>query len=278
MFAHSLYAMQPKLGACLEIAEWKGGTTHFEDALFAEASCVTATGSDESLTEIRKRLPARVRFLGYGHKLSVAFVTRESLDKNGAEKIASALTEDASAWNQLGCLSPHAIYIENGASINSLAFAEVLSKHLEGREQKDPRGAISAQDAAAITTRRMFYEVRASADRETKLWASSGSTSWTVVHETSPQFQASCLNRFIFIKPVDSLDEFLASIGSLPGQISTVGLAAPMARAQEVSRRLADAGISRVCRIGHMQNPPLTWRHDGRPSLGDLVTWTDIEL
>ena len=278
MFAHSLYAMQPKLGACLEIAEWKGGTTHFEDALFAEASCVTATGSDESLTEIRKRLPARVRFLGYGHKLSVAFVTRESLDKNGAEKIASALTEDATAWNQLGCLSPHAIYIENGASINSLAFAEVLSKHLEGREQKDPRGAISAQDAAAITTRRMFYEVRASADRETKLWASSGSTSWTVVHETSPQFQASCLNRFIFIKPVDSLDEFLASIGSLPGQISTVGLAAPMARAQEVSRRLADAGISRVCRIGHMQNPPLTWRHDGRPSLGDLVTWTDIEL
>jgi hypothetical protein len=27
-----------------------------------------------------------------------------------------------------------------------------------------------------------------------------------------------------------------------------------------------------------MQNPPLTWRHDGRPSLGDLVRWTDLEL
>jgi len=26
-----------------------------------------------------------------------------------------------------------------------------------------------------------------------------------------------------------------------------------------------------------MQNPPLTWRHDGRPALGDLVMWTDVE-
>jgi hypothetical protein len=26
-----------------------------------------------------------------------------------------------------------------------------------------------------------------------------------------------------------------------------------------------------------MQIPPLLWRHDGRPSLGDLVTWTDYE-
>jgi hypothetical protein len=27
-----------------------------------------------------------------------------------------------------------------------------------------------------------------------------------------------------------------------------------------------------------MQNPPMGWRHDGRPTLGDLVTWTDWEL
>jgi hypothetical protein len=26
-----------------------------------------------------------------------------------------------------------------------------------------------------------------------------------------------------------------------------------------------------------MQNPPLTWRHDGRPALGDLMTWVDFE-
>src|SRR4051812_47255824 len=49
LFAHSLYDSDQKLAACLEIAEWRGGTRELEDALFSEADCVTATGSDETL-------------------------------------------------------------------------------------------------------------------------------------------------------------------------------------------------------------------------------------
>ena len=75
LFAHSLYEVEPKLGACLELAEWRGGTGHLEEALFAEANCVTATGSDETLAAIQNRLPKRVRFLGYGHRVSFAFVS-----------------------------------------------------------------------------------------------------------------------------------------------------------------------------------------------------------
>ena len=48
--------------------------------------------------------------------------------------------------------------------------------------------------------------------------------------------------------------------------------------AGEVAAQLARWGVSRVCSLGRMQLPPLTWRHDGRPALGDLVTWTDFEL
>ena len=37
LFAHSLYEVEPKLGACLEIAGWKGGRTDLEQALYREA-------------------------------------------------------------------------------------------------------------------------------------------------------------------------------------------------------------------------------------------------
>ena len=37
LFAHSIYDADPKLGACLEIAEWRGGNADLETALFAEA-------------------------------------------------------------------------------------------------------------------------------------------------------------------------------------------------------------------------------------------------
>ena len=83
LFAHSIYDADPKLGACLEIAEWRGGNADLENVLFAEADCVTATGSDETLAAIRSRLPVKTRFLGYGHRVSFGFVAREVLSGPG---------------------------------------------------------------------------------------------------------------------------------------------------------------------------------------------------
>ena len=53
--------------------------------------------------------------------------------------------------------------------------------------------------------------------------------------------------------------------------------AAPGGRLEHLATELARWGVTRICPIGQMQNPPLTWRHDGRPSLADLVSWTDWE-
>jgi hypothetical protein len=276
MFAHSLYSAHPKLGACIEIAEWKGGTTALENALFAEANLLTATGSDETLAQLRSTLPAHVRLIEYGQKLSFAYIAREALSKT--EKIASALAQDVSAWNQLGCLSPHAIYVETGGDIAPDQLAESLANELATQERLQPRGPVATDVAAAISTRRMAYQVRASADPSTKIWQSENSTLWTVVHETAQEFHVSCLNRFVYVKPMENFDHFLASLEPLRGKISTVGLAASTSRIQELALRFAEVGVTRVCRTGQMQNPPFSWRHDGRPSLGDLVTWTDLEF
>src|SRR5581483_7612332 len=79
LFAHSLYDADPKLGSCLEIAEWRGGSVHLETTLFNEADCITATGSDETLAEIRRHVPIQARFLGYGHRVSFGYIAHEAL-------------------------------------------------------------------------------------------------------------------------------------------------------------------------------------------------------
>jgi hypothetical protein len=276
IFAHSLYAAHPKLGACLEIAEWRGGAELLETALFAETNILTATGSDESLSEIRRALPSHVRFVGYGHQVSFAYVTREALSK--PEKTVAALATDIVAWNQLGCLSPHAVYVEAGGAIPADQLAGLLATELDAREKSEPRGEVPPAVAGSIATRRVAYEIRASADPSTQLWRSDNSTAWTVVHETDPSFQPSCLHRFVHVRPIEHIDALLAILEPLRGKISTVGVASPVDRIQEIASRLASLGVTRICRAGQMQNPPLSWRHDGRPALADLVTWTDIEF
>ncbi|MGA2242727.1 MAG: acyl-CoA reductase [Verrucomicrobiota bacterium] len=278
LFAHSIYDADTKLGACLEIAEWRGGNADLETVLFAEADCVTTTGSDETLAAIRARLPVKTRFLGYGHRVSFGFVAHEVLSGLHTRQIVSRTTDDVVAWNQLGCLSPHVVYVQTGGEVSPEKFAELLADELERREQTEPRGELPAGHAAAIASRRGIYEVRAAHSPETtQHWCSRNSTAWTVVYEADARFQLSCLNRFIYVKPVRDLAEALHHAETVRGQVSTVGLGVLEHKLEELATQLARWGVTRVCPLGRMQNPPLTWRHDGRPALGDLVTWTDFE-
>lgn len=277
LFAHSIYENDPKIGACLEIAEWPGGNVEIESAVLAEAACVTATGSDEALESIRRRLPENVRFLGHGHRISVGFVTRAAVEGFGARKWIDAAVADICAWDQRGCLSPQAIYVEAGAHLSPEDFADLLAGGLRGYETLIPAGPRDAALASVIQSRRGFYEIRAAASPGTRVWTSEGTTAWTVVLEGEPLFQPSCGHRFIFVKRISGVEEFLAALAPAHGQVSTVGLAATDEEREPISHRLARWGVTRICPLGRMQQPPLAWHHDGRPALADLVTWVDCE-
>ena len=278
LFAHSIYELDHKLGACLEIAEWRGGQRDLETVLFAHADCLTATGNDETLAAIRAQLPAQVRFLGYGQRVSFAFVTREVLREDTIAEIVASAADDVVAWDQHGCLSPHVIYVEERGAVESDKFAEFLAVELAKRETPEPRGKISVEESAAIASRRAIYEAIAAHRADAKIWSSQNSTAWTVVFEHDVSFRFSPLNRFIYVKPVPDLAAVMQGVDAVHGKVSTVGIAAPPEKQKELALRFARWGATRICPLGRMQNPPLTWRHDGRPTLGDLVTWTDFEI
>ncbi|MGH8023923.1 MAG: acyl-CoA reductase, partial [Limisphaerales bacterium] len=105
-----------------------------------------------------------------------------------------------------------------------------------------------------------------------------GSTAWTVIFEADPRFQVSCLNRFVYVKPISDLKALMESADVIRTKVSTVGIAAADEAVAELAARLAHWGATRICPLGQMQTPPLTWRHDGRPPLADLVTWADLEF
>ena len=294
LFAHSLAATEPRMGSCLELACWPRGSVGLDAALFEEASCLTATGSDEMLMDVRARLPLRTRFVGHGHRVSLAYVSNEVLSTYSVRRVARELAADVTAWNQLGCLSPHVAYVQEDGAVSPEGLALAVAEELARREQDEPRGPIPPEDAAAIAARRDIYRLRASvagtaAERprfETAfrdlpggvaLWESEESTAWTVVLDRDPRFEHSCLNRFLYVKPVRQLDEMLRVLEPVRGQVSTVAVAAVDHRATDIARELAAWGVPRVCPVGRMQEPPLAWRHDGRPALADLVEWTDLE-
>ena len=278
MFAHSLYDADPKLGTCLEVAEWEGGNHELESVVFEEADTITATGSDATLKEIHQRVPHDKTLLSYGHKVSGAWITKGALEGLGTRKLLHKAVDDIVAWNQMGCLSPHVIYVEDNPDLPPIQFAERLADALRDREVEEPRGPLSATSSARIASRRSFYAIRSAHTPGTAFWESSDGTEWTVVYEEDPIFQTSCLNRFIYVKKVESLKQVIDGMENMHGKVSTMALAAMPIEAEAIIEVLGQWGVSRVCSLGTMQTPPLGWRHDGRPALADLVRWIDWEI
>jgi hypothetical protein len=269
--------MEPKVCSCLEIAEWKGGNSTLEDLLIKEADAITATGSDETIEAVHKRVPFTKRFLAYGHRVSFGYVSRKALSSSRALDLIKAAAQDVVAWDQLGCLSPQVFYVEHGGRIAPEMFAQLLAEELEELALQIPRGHVSPETAAAISYRRSFYEIRSTKVEQIRIWQSQNSTAWTVVFDPDPLFSPTPLHRFVHVKGVGGLEEALQGADPVIKHVSTIGLGATEDERRDLAQRLAFWGAPRVCLLGKMQDPPLLWRHDGRPAIADLLTWTDLE-
>ncbi len=273
LFARSIQDIDPNLGACLSIVSWPRGNTELEDLAYGRADVVVASGSDTSLAAIHKR--TRGKFIGYGHKVSFCLVTKESLVD--AEETAHKAAYDVALYDQQGCLSPQLIYIEEGGAVTPKEFAVLLATGLTRWQAELPRGPVPPEVSTTIRRVRDEAEWQALAGKDIALHASPNGTDWTVVYDADPTFVQSPLYRTIRVKPFQNIAQLSGILDTWRPYLEAVGVAAGPERMATLADTLGALGVSRVCPIGTMQLPPLSWRHGGRPRVGDLVQWVGVE-
>ena len=231
----------------------------------AQADAVVVFGSDDTVEHFRSRVLAGQRFLRHGHRFSFGVV----FDDPQFESIEGA-ARDASLFDQQGCLSPHIFYVP---APMAREYASRLAEAMAAFEKENPRGPLTVAEHTEINALRGEFGFRAATDPEAGIWQSPDSTAWTVLLDPDSHFSASCLNRVVYVKPLpDDLDSALLRARL---HLSTVGIY-PVT--PENCARVASSGVSRICPIGKMQLPPVTWHHDGRPVLAPLVRWIDFEV
>ena len=274
LWAASVARQDPEIGDCLAVLTWRGGRTDLEAAVFDRVDAVVAYGSDRTIQDLRARV--RCRFLGHGHRVSLGAVGRDVLSQ--AEEIADRAAYDASLFDQQGCLSPHCVYVEEGGSIGPRDFAVLVASALARWAERLPPGSLTPEEAVAIRTFRAGYEARGLAGKDVTLFVSPRGLDWTVIYEGDPAFTPSCLFRTVVVKPVPDLAELASLLRPWGPYLQAAGVAVTAERAGSLADMLGQAGVSRICPIGRMQIPPLTWHQDGRVLLQDLVRWTDVEI
>lgn len=261
LVARSLLEIDAELGACIQVADFRSDASECIDALL-EAECVVATGSDETIAAVRARMAPGRRLVAHGHRLSLAALG----DAGCTPEVAARLALDVALWDQLGCLSPLAVYVPEA---RVPAVGEALASALADLERRLPRGAIDPRGAAAFSAARAEAELRAASGRAVRVHAGDGGA-WTVVCEDALAVRAAPLHRFVRVFPVTGTAQLLDALRPYAAHLAGVALAGFGDEQDGLAARLRALGATRVCEPGALQAPPLDWRRDGQPVLAAL--------
>jgi hypothetical protein len=274
--ASSIAEVDPRLGRCVEVVQFRAGDLAALDA-FLSAECVVASGSDATISTIAARVRPPRRFVGYGHRVSVAVLGREAVLASTLHGLCQRLALDIVLWDQLGCLSPLAVYAvaTDRSGIDDLA--QGLASALAQVEPQLPRGRIPIAGAAAFARARADAEVRAAAGHGVAIYGGPRDP-WCVVREDTAEWREAPLYRFVRIHPLGDLAELCVALGALAPKLAAVAIEGFGTESWSAAQRVAGLGASRVCAPGRMQAPPLGWHHDGQGILAPLCRFSDLEL
>nr|NIP81254.1 hypothetical protein [Gemmatimonadota bacterium]NIS33346.1 hypothetical protein [Actinomycetota bacterium]NIQ56579.1 hypothetical protein [Gemmatimonadota bacterium]NIU68248.1 hypothetical protein [Actinomycetota bacterium]NIW30046.1 hypothetical protein [Actinomycetota bacterium] len=275
LFAEALASVDPAIADALAVTYWTGGDPDTEWRVLQAADLVVVYGGDDAVASYRERIPPNHRLVVHGPRFSVGLIASDAL-RGELHGLAREVALAVATFDQHGCVSPHALWVEDPDGTVTPAFARALADALQHVETELPRGRISPVEASTIQQERGAAEMRGHAAGGVRVIAGEG-TSWTVVLDAEPVFRPSCLNRFVHVHPVDDLDQALDFLAPAGHRLQSVALAGGRSRRARLAHRLAHAGATRVTTFPRLPWPDPDWHHDGRGPLVELLRWVDLE-
>jgi acyl-CoA reductase-like NAD-dependent aldehyde dehydrogenase len=251
IFHAALAEVDAELADACAIVSFPGGSAALEASIMARADVVSAYGSDATLAAIRARTGPSVSFVAHGHGLGVGYAGKLA-DEASARSLAKAFALDVAAYDQRGCLSPHAVWVERGP-IDARAFAKMLSESLGKLAAELPRGRMPPEVAAAQLQWRGVAAARA------EIFEGDG---WCVSYEGRGALRVSPGWRNVAVLDAESPEAFADAVLPLGAHLKVIGAAGDRRR---IATLLAPPLAPRICAPGEMQRPSLLSVADGLP-------------
>ena len=279
LWAQSLAARDPELASLVAVLGWPRTDDALTEALLGAADRVLGYGNDETMAAIRTAMPPGAHLVAHGHKVSAAILAARSLAADAAG-LARRLAREIALYDQQGCLSPHTVFVVEPADRSRAeaapAFAHLLAGELAGLARRWPPAPLDPAHASAL---RQVLGARELASRPGTVLGGA-EHGYAVVVDPEVAFEVSPLGRTVFVKPVSNVEAAIAALAPVREQLQAVGLAVSHAERRAIARGLGllddlEADLDwvpriRLCPVGAMQDPPVTWAADGHRPLAAL--------
>jgi acyl-CoA reductase-like NAD-dependent aldehyde dehydrogenase len=265
LFAETLREVAPSLaGNCIALLEWPGGTAALDSAFSNSVDMLVVYGSDRTIDTFRT-LRAGKPMLSYGHRVSIGLVLQEV----DLEAAAQGFATDILLYDQSGCLSPHAIYVE-GDWDRTTIFGRELAAALQERVKQLPLPRRDISAAHKVRTARSLSRM----EEGIEVWEDTTDLRWSIFARKSIEFSLSPTHGVVSVHCLPSIDflqsAFLGICKSDLLQGCAVAIKPEVTIPAAVVSVLRSLGVSYLCQPGRLQLPSLSWREDDHDVLKSL--------
>jgi hypothetical protein len=220
---------------------------------------LVAYGDDSTIAAI----PKPRQFVGFGSRVSGGVIALGEIEDGARTQLAREIARDATLYEQLGCLSPHHVFVVGTASDAARDFASAIGAELSRYAEILPAPkTLHLQDAAAVRRVREIARWRGISGEPVELHE-GGRLDWTIVYNRDARFTVSPGYRTLFVSAAPTprdLEERLDAIAPFIESLAIAGAGTMLSEIRGLAERL---GVPRIAALGAMQSSPLDWRHGG---------------
>lgn len=257
--------VDPDLAEAFDVVVFDGGDVEREDVLLARANAVAVYGSDATSTALRVRTPIGASFVVHGHGLGIGFIAREVLGDEPARAAAiEELALDVAAYDQRGCLSPHAIVVEGDDAAARTFARDLADVGLAELATRMPRGPLPT----SVGTAQLSYRSHGIARGE--LFEGDG---YCVSFESDSPLRTSPGYRNVQVVACGDRARFGDLVAPLGTHLKVVGVTGDAACSAALLGRIAPPVAPRFVASGTMQTPPFDATWDGELPFTGLVRY-----
>ncbi len=221
---------------------------------------VTVYGSDETVDKILLRLPEGTSFIGHGHKFSAGIVFTEAMRRIGVEKLALRCAYDTWMYDQRGCLSPQAYFVESPDDYSGKTgtLREIGQRLQNILLEWERRYGPVRRPYEEKRRRRVFLDrlLSESLDPEgLEFMAPADGTRPVVYILKKCSFMPGSGCQVIGLKSFRELADIRRELEPFQQALTCLSVAGSRRDTREVREFFRSWSLERICRVGEMQTP-----------------------
>ena len=278
LFARALRTIAPDIADSIAVTYWPSDQTALLDAAAESAEFIIVYGADEAVRAVRRAAAPNTRVVVHGPRMSIGIVGANALNStDSARAVAASIARATATFDQQGCVSPHAVFVQLGASISPRQLAHFIEEQLDAFERVMPRARLSPEEAAAIRNAKTRAEFAAYAGAETEVLPLEDRP-YAVIFDARENFEPSCLNRVLYVRTFIETHDLARILHPHRASLQSAAIDGfDESDARALARTLVDTGFTRITSFDRLPFPSSAWHHDGSAPLRELIRFIDWE-